>query len=113
MKNFFIKKIKSLTYSSLVWFITFCFVLFVSYLVYVGQKNYLDILQDEATYNDCYSIQAKIDYALSRYAIHRGGIYPDSLKELSPKYYKEKLIHILLLINYPRIKENFICIVLV
>lgn len=92
MKNFFIKRIKSLTYSSLVWFITFCFVLFVSYLVYIGQKNYIDILQDEATYNDCYSKQAKIDYALSRYAIHKGGIYPDSLKELSPKYFSEKMI---------------------
>ena len=87
-----LKKIKSLTYSSLVWFITFCFVIFVSYLVYIGQKNYIDVLQDEATYNDCYSKQAKIDYALSRYAIHRGGIYPDSLKELSPKYYKEKML---------------------
>ena len=91
MKNFFVRKIKSLTYSSLVWFIMFCFVVFVSSLVYIGQKNYIDVLEDEATYNDCYSKQAKIDYALSRYAIHRGGIYPESLKELSPKYYKEKI----------------------
>ena len=91
MKNFFVRKIKSLTYSSLVWFIMFCFILFVSYLVYMGQKNYIDVLEDEATYNACYSKQAKIDYALSRYSIHRGGIYPESLKELSPKYFKENI----------------------
>ena len=83
---------KKFTYSTLVWFITFCFFVFISYLVYTGQKKYIDVLEDEATYNDCYSKQAKIDYALSRYAIHRGGIYPQSLKELSPKYYKEKIV---------------------
>ena len=83
---------KKFTYSTLVWFITFCFLVFISYLVYTGQKKYIDVLEDEATYNDCYSKQAKIDYALSRYAIHRGGIYPQSLKELSPKYYKEKIV---------------------